>query len=247
MIRPHSVSHRLEACATRTTQRVAQASCLWRHCSAKCCRRRPRNRSPWRRLVEWRPDLTWLTGRSRRAQRNRFIVLGGVALVLAVAVVVSIVQTSRREQRWRILAARHAAANGLEPALVIAVIRAESAGNRWAVSRAGARGLMQLMPATAREVAQNNRISYSGPDDLFDADLNIQLGTLYLAWLRKFFRDDRWLYVAAYNAGPGAVGRLRKANPELSSEQLIRQRAPAETRAYVPTVFRYWRQEAPQP
>ncbi len=190
-----------------------------------------------------RLDLKWLTGRSRRAQRNRFIALASVALVLGIAVACSLIETCRRERDWRVLATRHARATGLDPALVIAVIRAESAGNPFAVSRSGARGLMQLMPATAEEVARKNGVRYRGPDDLFDPDTNVRLGTLYLAWLRKLFRDDPWLYIAAYNAGPGAVSRLRRDNPELSSEQLIRQRAPAQTRAYVPTVLRYWRAE----
>ncbi|HUT32068.1 MAG TPA: lytic transglycosylase domain-containing protein [Planctomycetota bacterium] len=212
--------------------------------TARRTRRRRPGRSPWRRLVEWRPDLTWLTGRSRRAQRNRFFVLGGIALVLGIAVACSVIGTSRRERSWRVLAERHARATGLDPALVKAVIRAESAGNPWAVSRSGARGLMQLMAPTAREMAEKNSIRYRGPDDLFDPDLNVRLGTLYLAWLRKVFRDDAWLYIAAYNAGPGRVERLRLQNPELSSEDLIRACAPAETRAYVPTVLRYWRAEA---
>ena len=212
--------------------------------TARRARRRRPSKSPWQRLLDWRPDLPWLAGRSRRAQRNRFFVLGGTALVLGIAVACSLIETSRRERDWRILAARHARLTGLDPALVRAVIRAESAGNPSAVSRSGARGLMQLMPPTAKEMAEKNDVRYRGPDDLFDPNTNVRLGTLYLAWLRKYFRDDRWLYVAAYNAGPGRVERLRLENPELSSEDLIRRCAPAETRAYVPTVLRYWRAEA---
>ncbi len=211
--------------------------------SAPRSRRRRRTTSPWRKLAAWRPDLKWLTGRSRRAQRNRFIVLGSAALILGLAVACNVLETSRRERNWRILAEKHARATGLDPGLVKGVIRAESAGNPYAVSRSGARGLMQLMPPTAKEVAEKNGIRYRGPDDLFDPDLNVRLGTLYLAWLRKLFRDDRWLYIAAYNAGPGAVERLRLKNPELSSEDLIRTCAPAETRGYVPTVLRNWRRE----
>jgi soluble lytic murein transglycosylase len=217
--------------------RAGQRAGAWR------ARRRRSGRRPWRRLLAWRPGLKWLSGRSRRAQRNRFFLLGGIALVLGIAVVVSILQTSQRERRWRVLAERYARATGLDPALVKGVIRAESAGNPWAVSRSGARGLMQLMPATAREVAQKHDVRYRGPDDLFDPDTNVRLGTLYLAWLRKYFRNDPWLYIAAYNAGPGAVERLRLRNPELSSEDLIRTCAPAETRAYVPTVLRFSRSE----
>lgn len=206
-------------------------------------RRKRSTRGTWQRLVAWRPDLRWLTGRSRRAQRNRFFLLGGIALVLGVAAACMLIETSRRERRWRVLAEYHARLTGLDPALVKGVIRAESAGNPYAVSRSGARGLMQLMPATAKETAERNGVRYRGPDDLFEPDTNVRLGTLYLAQLRRQFRDDEWLYIAAYNAGPGRVGRLRLQNPELSSEDLIRRHAPAETRAYVPTVLRYRRSE----
>ena len=172
------------------------------------------------------------------------VAIGGVAAVLAVVLVGCLFQTFHREKNWRVLAAKYAYRTGLDPAMVMAVIRAESAGNPSAVSRAGARGLMQLMPSTAKEVAGNAGVRYRGADDLFDPDLNVRLGTLYLAQLRRMFRDDPWLYIAAYNAGPGAIGRLRQANPELSSEEVIRRCAPAETRAYVPTVLRYWKREA---
>ncbi len=101
---------------------------------------------------------------------------------------------------------------GVDPALVRAVIHAESAFNESAVSPAGAQGLMQLMPATAREL---------GVDDAMSATDNIRGGVHYLARMLQRFGGDITLATAAYNAGPGAVGRHGGIPPY------------AETKAYV--------------
>ncbi len=85
----------------------------------------------------------------------------------------------------------------IDPALVRAVIAVESGGNRLAVSAKGAKGLMQLMPGTAREV---------GVRRIFDAAENVRGGVAYLAAQLRRFRDVK-LALAAYNAGPAAVAR----------------------------------------
>lgn len=98
----------------------------------------------------------------------------------------------------------HAKANELNPVLVRAVIEAESAFNPRAVSRVGARGLMQLMPATARDL---------GVVDPFDPEDNIRGGTKYLRSLLDRFDGDVELALAAYNAGPGAVEKYDGVPP----------------------------------
>jgi len=96
-------------------------------------------------------------------------------------------------ERVHAVAARHA----LEPALFEAMIRVESCFDPAAISRAGAQGLTQLMPATAREL---------GVDDPFDAEQNLEGGARYLARMLARFGSET-LALAAYNAGPGAVER----------------------------------------
>lgn len=101
-----------------------------------------------------------------------------------------------------------AARQGLDPKLLHAVVAVESAYRPDAVSPAGAAGLTQLMPATAREVGVANR---------FDAASNAEGGALYLAAQLRRFGDVR-LALAAYNAGPGRVARLGRA-PQIAETQ----------------------------
>lgn len=170
------------------------------------------------------------------------LAVAGVATAAVAWVVLALVLRARavRVLAWREIAAREARAAGLDPALVLAVIRAESGGDPGAVSRAGAIGLMQLMPSTAAAFAQRTGMEPPGRDALFDPETNIHLGTRYLAHLRKLFHDDPYLYIAAYNAGPGNVDKWSLQNPELASRQIVEKVAFPETRSYVFRVFAYW-------
>lgn len=114
-----------------------------------------------------------------------------------------------------------AEAHGVRPELVLAVIRVESGFNPKAVSRSGARGLMQLMPVHI----QNNGIS-----DPFDPRQNITAGTRYLSRLLRRYKGDLNLCLAAYNAGPAAVDHYRGIPPY------------PETRKYVQKVLSSYRQ-----
>ncbi|MCC5988874.1 MAG: lytic transglycosylase domain-containing protein [Pararhodobacter sp.] len=107
----------------------------------------------------------------------------------------------------------------VSPALALAVISVESAGRADAVSRAGAEGLMQLIPATAERF---------GVSDSFNAAENIRGGIAYLDWLLGNFGGDVVLALAGYNAGEGAVRRAGGVP------------AYAETRDYVPRVLAAW-------
>ena len=100
-----------------------------------------------------------------------------------------------------------AATNGLPPHLVYGMIRQESAFDTRAVSRAGARGLMQLMPATARELAKKLGLSYSH-DKLNDPEINVRLGTTYFSSVLDMFDGNLELSLAGYNGGPYRIKRL---------------------------------------
>jgi membrane-bound lytic murein transglycosylase MltF len=95
----------------------------------------------------------------------------------------------------------------LDPLLVLAVIAVESRFDVDAVSHQGARGLMQLMPATLRREAERARLAAG---DLTDPVLNVRAGTRYLRRLLEDFRQDQDLALMAYNAGPQRISRLRR-------------------------------------
>ncbi|WP_414610909.1 lytic transglycosylase domain-containing protein [Stenotrophomonas pavanii] len=103
---------------------------------------------------------------------------------------------------------------GVEEAVVRAIIHAESAYNPTALSRAGAQGLMQLMPPTAARF---------GVSDAYDAGQNIRGGVQYLAWLLKRFNGDLTLAAAGYNAGEGAVDRHGGVPPYSETQYYVRR------------------------
>jgi|SRR5580698_4985348 len=106
--------------------------------------------------------------------------------------------------------------HNLDVDLLASLVKAESGGNAHAVSRSGARGLMQLMPGTATEL---------GVQDSFKPDQNVRGGSTYLDALLTRYRNNLALALAAYNAGPAAVDRHRGIPPY------------RETRAYVARVI----------
>ena len=99
----------------------------------------------------------------------------------------------------------------LDPLLVHAVIQVESGYNQYAMSHAGAQGLMQLMPATARSLGVRNS---------FDVEENIRAGVRHLKDLKETFKDDR-LALAAYNAGAGAVDKYRWIPPYPETQEYV--------------------------
>lgn len=103
---------------------------------------------------------------------------------------------------------------GVEEAIVRAIIHAESAYNPLALSRAGAQGLMQLMPGTARRF---------GVADAYDAGQNIRGGVQYLSWLLKRFNGDLALAAAGYNAGEGAVDRYGGVPPYAETQRYVQR------------------------
>jgi len=131
-----------------------------------------------------------------------------------------------------------AIATGLDEAWIYAILRQESAFNPGAVSHAGAVGLMQLMPATARSVA--SALGRPGPrrSELLDPQHNITLGSVYLAEMQSRFGDHPALAAAAYNAGPHRVERWLPEEP-MDADVWVATIPFAETRGYVRRVLAY--------
>lgn len=122
------------------------------------------------------------------------------------------VRLNREAYRDEIAAA--ASSHGIDEAIVRAIIHAESAFNPNALSRVGAQGLMQLMPATARRFKVSNA---------FDAGQNIQGGVEYLAWLLKRFDGNLTLAAAGYNAGEGAVDKYKGVPPYSETQRYVQR------------------------
>jgi hypothetical protein len=102
---------------------------------------------------------------------------------------------------------------GVDADLVYSVVAAESGFKPQAISRRGARGLMQLLPSTASRL---------GVKDIFDPAQNIDAGTRYLRDLLALYRGDLVLTLAAYNAGPGAVQRYGRVPPYNETQSYVR-------------------------
>jgi soluble lytic murein transglycosylase len=130
------------------------------------------------------------------------------------------------------------AKHNVEPALTYAIIRRESAFVADARSPVGARGLMQLMPATARNIARQLRVPYHGTASLLSSDTNLNLGTGYLGQMLKNLDDQPALAAAAYNAGPH---RVRSWRPEQAMDAVrwVETIPFNETREYVSNVLAY--------
>jgi soluble lytic murein transglycosylase len=130
--------------------------------------------------------------------------------------------------------ARH---NGLDPALVAAVIYAESRFDAGARSPHGAVGLMQVLPETAAQIARETGGVAFVPADLADPAVNIRYGCYYLRAVLDQFGGDRVAAIAAYNAGAGAVGQWEAAARADGHALRVGDIPYAETRAYVRSVL----------
>jgi soluble lytic murein transglycosylase len=128
--------------------------------------------------------------------------------------------------------------HGLSPYLVLSLIRQESAFNPRALSHAGARGLMQLIPSTARIVARQTWGRRFNLHMLFEPQANIQLGTHYFSHQLQQFDHNPVFALAAYNAGPHRVEEWRQRWPDLPMDEFIEQIPFTETRLYVKLTLR---------
>jgi soluble lytic murein transglycosylase len=128
----------------------------------------------------------------------------------------------------------------LPPEFIYAIIRQESAFRTKAVSRVGARGLMQLMPKTAKLIAKKKKIAYSDKSALFEQKKNIQLGTAYLDHLSQRFEGHLLLMAASYNAGPSQVNYWLKNHSEEAMDIWVDSLPWHETRNYLKNIVAFY-------
>lgn len=160
------------------------------------------------------------------------IALAALAAAAAVLMLSPLGQRLLYPLRYQPLIVENAAQNELDPALVAAVILCESHYDAEALSKAGAVGLMQLMPATALWLCERESLEPSMAQELTDPEVNIRLGCAMLRRMIAQYRDvDTAL--AAYNAGPGHVDEWLADARYSSDGQTLTEIPYTQTRAYV--------------
>lgn len=176
----------------------------------------------------------------KRNVRRRFSMVLWIFVLVFLVVVLTFPKwiTIFYPQPHRDIVVSEAYRNQVDPYLVFAIIRAESKYQTSAQSSAGARGLMQIMPETARWIAEQQGIEALDTDDLHDPDLNIQLGCWYLADLTRQFDGQIPLVIAAYNAGRGKVQEWVADQLWDGSPENLDKIPYPETRDYVRNVLK---------
>ncbi len=127
----------------------------------------------------------------------------------------------------------------IDPLFITSIIRAESNFNPNAKSKKGAIGLMQIMPSTAKEIAQKYlNINDFSEEKLYEPELNIKLGVYYVKILSEMFNNNTNLVLASYNAGLGNVQKWQQENPiiEYDPEEMPFK----ETKNYVSKINRFY-------
>lgn len=123
---------------------------------------------------------------------------------------------------------------------IYAIIRQESLFREDVVSSVGARGLMQIMPATAKHISRTSRIPYRHQDELFHWHKNIPLGVAYLSQLSRRFTAHPVLVAAAYNAGPRQANNWVHNHPKNSMDIWVETLPWPETRNYIKNVIAFY-------
>lgn len=176
-----------------------------------------------------------------RALRQLVLVMAGLLLAIGLIKASPLLWRFLYPLEHRSVIAAEAKRQELDPNLIAAVINVESHWQAGAVSPKGARGLMQLMPATAEWVAKQARLAKFTPEDLFQPDVNIKLGSWYLADLLTEFDGNLAVAVAAYNGGRGNVDQWLSEHIWDGTLDNADQIPFGETRKYVTKVMNQYR------
>lgn len=130
--------------------------------------------------------------------------------------------------------------HNVDPITLMSLARQESALDVQARSPVGARGIMQIMPTTAKYTAKKFKLNYKGASELYDVKKNIEIGSRYLNSLLNQYDNNRIFALAAYNAGPHRVKTWRKrSNSKLDAFAFIESIPYKETRGYVQNILMF--------
>jgi soluble lytic murein transglycosylase len=186
-----------------------------------------------------RAPIRMSAARRRAMRRRRLALLAAVAVLVGAGMTLTLplfhhaVQEIRLPLRHEDIIRQQAADKGLDPALIAAVIYAESHFRDGQRSAAGAEGLMQLTPATARYIARKSGGTAFVVGDLATPQVNISYGSYYLRYLLRRYGGNEVFALAAYNGGEGNVDHWISAAQRADRSLTIDAIPFAETRAYV--------------
>ena len=168
---------------------------------------------------------------------KKSIIIAGVVSALAVIICVMVVlfYCVLYPVKYKSVIEKYAQVFNLDPVLICAVINTESGFKTDAVSAVGAKGLMQIMPSTAAEIAEKLGVSSFNEELLFVPEVNIRFGCYYLKYLLTMFNGNIVNSVAAYNAGFNKVAEWLKTTEYVSGESVVNPPI-IETKNYVKKV-----------
>ena len=130
---------------------------------------------------------------------------------------------------------------GIDPYFALSIMREESHFDPQALSSSKAIGLMQLMPATAKEMAKRKKIDLKEKDEIYNPELNTKLGTFYLGRLAEKFQSELIYTAGSYNAGPHNMIKWINRWDGKSLDAFVEQIPFKETRNYVKRVYRTYK------
>ena len=176
-------------------------------------------------------------GKKNNISLNMFILL-----ILLAVIIYFVAINLIYPRKYKDIVEQAASIYNVDPNLIYAVIKQESNFNKDAVSSAGAKGLMQIIDPTAKQMARRIDSIDDKNYDVFDPYTNIHIGTKYLSYLIKYFDGNYYLAIIAYNAGMGRVDTWLEAeyNEYTDYTKLLENIKYNETKTYFEKVLNYY-------
>ena len=176
-------------------------------------------------------------GKKNNISLNMFILL-----ILLAVIIYFIAINLLYPRKYKDIIEQAASIYNVDPNLIYAVIKQESNFNKDAVSSAGAKGLMQIIDPTSKQMARKIDTIDDKNYDVFDPYTNIHIGTKYLSYLIKYFDGNYYLAIIAYNAGMGRVDTWLEAeyNEYTDYTKLLENIKYNETKTYFEKVLNYY-------